>query len=131
MRHLKSMWTHLFSPKYSENSLAEFIDENKHDTTFIASCQTSNNTWGDVIFSYVEAGRILFPRITAGLRLKAPLDILCLVPTSCSGRDRFLKVFPWRDLSIVNWFILRSVIALYLRCRLQSMLTCLVRRGTW
>lgn len=87
MRYLKSVWIHLFSPKYSENSLAELIDENKHDTTFIASCQTSNNTSGDVMFSCVEAGRILFPSITAGLRLKAPLVILWSQPSAQTGTD--------------------------------------------
>lgn len=39
------------------------------------------------MFSYVEAGRILFPRIIAGLRLKAPLDILCSQPPAQAGTD--------------------------------------------
>lgn len=39
------------------------------------------------MFSYVEAGRMLFPKITAGLRLKAPLVILWSQPSAQAGTD--------------------------------------------
>lgn len=101
------MWIHPFSLKYSENSLAEFRDRNKHDTTFIASWQASNNTWGDVMFSCMETGRILFPRITRGLRLKTPLDILWSQPPAQAGTD-FWKSFCEGIFSLSTGLILVS-----------------------